>query len=88
MTHLRYDRRLQKRNEGFAWGRTIDKVKGGHVLVYRLFRRDLRGALHISTLSFSLTAHRRHIALQLLNARRQLRDRVKKIDHQAWGVST
>jgi len=44
--------------------------------------------LHISTLSFSLTDHRRHIALQLLNALRQLFGRVKKIDRQAWGVST
>ena len=40
-----------------------------------MFRRDLRGALHISTLSFSLTDHRRHIALQLLIARRQLREK-------------
>lgn len=39
MTHHRYDRRLPKRTEGFAWGRSIDKVLGGHVLTYRLFRR-------------------------------------------------
>lgn len=43
MTHHRYDRRLPKRTEGFAWARTIDKVMGSHVLVYRLFRRNLGG---------------------------------------------
>jgi hypothetical protein len=81
MTHHRYDRRLPKRTEGFAWGRSIDKVMGGHALTYRLFRRDLRGALHISTLQFSLTDHRRHIALQLLIARRDLRERVDRIGY-------
>lgn len=81
MTHHRYDRRLPKRTEGFAWGRTIDKVMGGHALTYRLFRRDLRGALHISTLQFSLSDHRRHIALQLLIARRQLREKVDAIGY-------
>lgn len=81
MTHHRYDRRTPKRTEGFAWGRSIDKVMGGHALTYRLFRRDLRGALHISTLSFSLTDHRRHIALQLLIARRQLREKVDAIGY-------
>lgn len=45
MTHHRYDRRQPKRTEGFAWGRSIDKVLGGHVLTYRLFRRDLAGHL-------------------------------------------
>ena len=76
MTHHRYDRRLPKRTEGFAWGRSIDKVLGGHVLTYRLFRRDLAGKLHIETRTFQLNDHRRHIALQLLIARRQLRERV------------
>ncbi|HHA2418160.1 TPA: hypothetical protein ACOEBG_000392 [Stenotrophomonas maltophilia] len=88
MTHHRCDRRLPKRTDGFARGRSIDKVLGGHVLTYRLFRRDLAGKLHIETRTFQLTDHRRHIALQLLNSRRQLFGRVKKIDHQAWGVST
>lgn len=52
---------------------------GGRALTYRLFRRDLRGALHISTLWFSLTDHGRHIALRLLIARRQLREKVDAI---------
>ncbi|MDH7548231.1 MULTISPECIES: hypothetical protein [Stenotrophomonas] len=81
MTHHRYDRRTPKRTEGFAWGRAIDKVMGGHVLIYRLFRRDLKGALHIETRAFSLTDHRRHIALQLLIARRQLREKVDAIGY-------
>ena len=81
MTHHRYDRRLPKRTEGFAWGRSIDKVLGGHVLTYRLFRRDLGGKLHIETRTFQLTDHRRHIALQLLIARRVLRERVDAIGY-------
>lgn len=81
MTHHRYDRRLPKRTEGFAWGRSIDKVLGGHVLTYRLFRRDLRGALHISTLQFALTDHRAHIALQLRKARNELAAKVDAIGY-------
>lgn len=76
MTHHRYDRRTPKRTEGFAWGRTVDKAMGGHALTYPLFRRDLRGTLHIITLQFSLSDHRRHFALQLPIARRQLREEV------------
>lgn len=54
---------------------------GGHVLTYRLFRRDLAGKLHIETRTFQLTDHRRHIALQLLIAGRQLRERVDSIGY-------
>ncbi|WP_223495884.1 hypothetical protein [Stenotrophomonas indicatrix] len=81
MTKTHCNGRLPKRTEGFAWGRAIDKVMGGHVLIYRLFRRDLKGALHIETRAFSLTDHRRHIALQLLIARRQLREKVDAIGY-------
>jgi len=81
MTHHRYDRRLPKRNEGFAWGRSIDKVLGGHVLTYRLFRRDLAGKLHIETRTFKLTDHRRFIGMELLKARRVLRERVDAIGY-------
>ncbi|HIB8542085.1 TPA: hypothetical protein ACWX5B_000500 [Stenotrophomonas maltophilia] len=81
MTKTHCNRRLPKRTEGFAWGRTIDKVLGGHVLTYRLFRRDLAGKLLIETRTFQLNDHRRHIALQLLIARRQLRERVDAIGY-------
>lgn len=81
MTHHRYDRRLPKRTEGFAWGRSIDKVLGGHVLTYRLFRRDLAGKLHIETRTFQLNDHRRFIAMELLKARRVLRERVDRIGY-------
>ncbi|HDS1100508.1 MULTISPECIES: hypothetical protein [Stenotrophomonas] len=81
MSHHRYDRRLPKRTEGFAWGRSIDKVLGGHVLTYRLFRRDLAGKLHIETRTFKLTDHRRFIAMELLKARRVLRARVDAIGY-------
>lgn len=88
MTHHRYDRRLPKRTEGFAWGRSIDKVLGGHVLTYRLFRRDLAGKLHIETRTFQLNDHRRHIALQLLIARLQLRKNVHDVDLVALEVAS
>lgn len=78
---VRYPRRTPKRTTGFSWGRTIDRVMGGHVLVYRLFRRDLKGALHIELREFALHDHRRHIALQLLKARQVLRDRVDAIGY-------
>ncbi|WP_414555736.1 hypothetical protein [Stenotrophomonas forensis] len=81
MTHRCYDRRLPKRTEGFAWGRSIDKVLGGHVLTYRLFRRDLAGKLHIETRTFKLTDHRRFIGMELLKARRVLRERVDAIGY-------
>lgn len=81
MTHHRYDRRLPKRTEGFAWGRSIDKVLGGHVLTYRLFRRDLAGKLHISMRQFALTEHRRFIAMALRQMRKDLAAKVDAIGY-------
>lgn len=81
MTYHRYDRRLPKRTEGFAWGRTIDKVLGGHVLTYRLFRRDLKGALHISMRQFALNEHRRFIAMALRQMRKDLAAKVDAIGY-------
>ena len=81
MTDHRYDRRLPKRTEGFAWGRSIDKVLGGHVLTYRLFRRDLRGALHISMRQFALTDHRRFIAMALRQMRKDLAAKVEDLGY-------
>ncbi|MBE5272148.1 hypothetical protein [Stenotrophomonas sp. B2] len=81
MTHHRYDRRLPKRTEGFAWGRSIDRVMGGHVLTYRLFRRDLKGALHISMRQFALTEHRRFIAMALRQMRKDLAAKVDAIGY-------
>lgn len=81
MTPHRYDRRLPKRTEGFAWGRSIDRVMGGHVLTYRLFRRDLKGALHISMRQFALTEHRRFIAMALRQMRKDLAVKVDAIGY-------
>lgn len=81
MTNIRYDRRLPKRTEGFAWGRSIDRVMGGHVLTYRLFRRDLKGALHISMRQFALTDHRRFIAMALRQMRKDLAAKVDAIGY-------
>lgn len=88
MTHHRYERRTPKRTEGFAWGRTIDKVMGGHALTYRLFLRDMAGKLHIHTRTFQLIDHRRHIALQLLIARLQLCKNVHDLDLVALEVAS
>ncbi len=81
MTHHRYDRRMPKRSDGFSWGRSIDKVMGGHVLTYRLFRRDLKGALHISMRQFALTDHRRFIAMSLRQMRKDLAAKVDAIGY-------
>lgn len=81
MTDVHYDRRLPKRTESFAWGRSIDRVMGGHVLTYRLFRRDLKGALHISMRQFALTDHRRFIAMALRQMRKDLAAKVDAIGY-------
>ncbi len=51
---------------------------------YRLFRRDHRGALHMSVFDFSLDKPRGEMAVTLLRARHALRDRVDEIDLQQW----
>ena len=53
----------------------------GALLIYNLFRRDLRGALHQKTLQYQATvASRKTIADDLWRARKELRDRVDEID--------
>lgn len=83
MTHHRYDRRLPKRTEGFAWGRfpTVD----GSAITWRLYRRDHCRALHTHTLTFFAHEGRAVIAGHLRRARRYLRDKVDDIDLVAMG---
>lgn len=68
----------------FAWGRV--PLKGAGTVVYRLFRRDHRGALHTTILHFYPRDTRHEIALALRQACHQLRDRVDEIDLAAMGV--
>lgn len=78
-THL--TRRTPRKNGGFSWG-SFPMGDGGPVC-YRLFRRDHRGALHMSVFDFSLDKPRGEMAVTLRRARHALRDRVDEIDLQA-----
>lgn len=79
-THL--TRRTPRKNGGFSWGR-FPMGEAGPVC-YRLFRRDHRGALHMSVFDFSQDRPRSEIAATLRRARHALRDRVDEIDLQQW----
>ncbi|MDT3468653.1 hypothetical protein [Stenotrophomonas maltophilia] len=87
MTHHRYDRRLPKRTEGFAWGRSINKVLGGPVLTWRLYRRDHRRTLLMHVLTYFAHEDRAVIAGHLRRARRHLRDKVGDLDLVAIEVA-
>ncbi|QDL27893.1 hypothetical protein [Stenotrophomonas maltophilia] len=87
MTHHRYDRRVLTRTEGFALGRSIDKVLGGHVLTYSLYRRDHRRVLHMHVQTFFAHEDRAVIAGHLRRAHRYLRDKVEDIDLVALGMA-
>ncbi|PPU15847.1 hypothetical protein XacyCFBP2565_08615 [Xanthomonas arboricola pv. corylina] len=78
-------RRAPKRKRGLCWGRTPDE--SGSVVTWQLFRRDHRGAIHMSTLQFTYAEPRAYIAQRLRDARRILRDRVDEIDLAAMGVA-
>ncbi|MFB8927087.1 hypothetical protein QSH46_013320 [Xanthomonas arboricola pv. juglandis] len=78
-------RRAPKRKRGLCWGRTPDDSTS--VVTWQLFRRDHRGAIHMSTLQFTYAEPRAYIAQRLRNARRKLRDRVDEIDLAAMGVT-
>lgn len=71
-------RRAPKKQGGFSWGRFPDKPSG--LVMYRLFRRDHTGAVHLHGLNFNPRDSRREIALALRAARHSLRDRVDEID--------
>lgn len=78
--------RAPQRNGGFSWGRFPMGETG--TVTYRLFRRDHKGALHMSILNFYPARDRRaDIALALRHACHQLRDRVDEIDLAAMGVA-
>jgi len=78
-------RRAPKRNGGFSWGRYPMGDSG--VIAYRLFRRDLTGAVHFEGLDFYPQDKRRDVALALRAACHRLRDRVDELDLRALGVA-
>ena len=84
--HLRG--RAPKKTGGFCWGRTI--IDG--VVVYRLFRRDQRGATHYFTRVYTPEelardrCIRARIAHEVHQARRLLRDQVDTVDLALMGV--
>lgn len=78
-------RRAQKKNGGFSWGRFPMGDTG--ITAYRLFRRDLTGAVHIENLHFYPQDQRRAVALALRAACHRLRDRVDEIDLATMGVT-
>jgi len=85
MTHAHTtSRRLPRKSCGFSWGRL--PMRDG-IVIYRLFRRDCRGGLHMLAVQFIIGEDRRYLARRLLDARRQLRDHVDAIDLQAMGVA-
>lgn len=78
-------RRAPKRNGGFSWGRYPMGDTG--VVAYRLFRRDLAGALHYEGLDFYPKDSRRDVAIALRAACHRLRDRVDELDLASLGVA-
>ncbi len=70
-------RKLPTHRGVFSYSRI--PVPGGGV-VYRLFRRDQRGALHAETRNFHPDCTRHFIARELNIARHQLRNNVDDVD--------
>lgn len=62
----------------FSWSRSLTEIG----VVYRLFRRDLHGALHMQTLSALASEPRQVVAAALRIVKRSLRDQVDEIDLQ------
>lgn len=77
----RFARRAPKRNQGLSWGRF--PTDDGSAVVYRIFRRELSGKLHMEARTFFTGTEPAHIAKVLRSLKRQLRDRVDEIDLEA-----
>lgn len=80
--------RPKKRPAGrgsFSWGR--EPAQDGAVVIYRLFRKDQRRALHVEMHTFGRDWPRRAIAARLRTMRHALRDRVDEIDLALMGVT-
>lgn len=69
----------------FSYARIVDH---SGLVMFRLCRRDIRGALHFEQRAFALdVTDRRHIADWLCRTRHQLRDQVDEIDLSILGVT-
>ena len=77
----RFTRRAPKRNQGQSWGRF--PTDDGSAVVYRIFRRELSGKLHMEARTFFTDTDPKYIANILRLVKRQLRDRVDEIDLEA-----
>ena len=80
--HLRG--RAPKKTGGFSWGRSLS---AGGLVMWRLFRRDQRGALHMKQITPRSEWSRAAIATELNRARHALRDQVDTVDLELMGVS-
>lgn len=81
MARNRFTRRAPKRNQGQSWGRFPSE--NGSAVVYRIFRRELSGKLHMEARTFFTGREPAHIAKVLHSLKRRLRDRVDEIDLEA-----
>ncbi|MFK2876946.1 hypothetical protein [Rhodanobacter hydrolyticus] len=79
-----HSRKLPAHRGTFSYAR-VPMDDGG--VAYRLFRRDMRRALHAELCNFHPDCDRRLIAQQLRKARHRLRETVDDIDLQILGVT-
>ena len=86
-THL--NRRPPTQNGGFSWGRFPMPNQAGTAprVIYRHFRRDHTGLLHMDELKFFEGESRSEIAKAARDQRHKLRDRVDEIDLAAMGIA-
>jgi hypothetical protein len=84
MAKRSFTRKLPAHRGTFSYAR-IPQDGGG--VTYRLFRRDMRRALHAELCTFHPDCDRRLIAQHLRTARRQLRDTVDEIDLEFLGAT-
>lgn len=77
-----YTRKLPAHRGTFSYARI--PMDGG--VTYRLFRRDMRRALHARLLNFHPECDRQRIARELRIERRRLRETVDEIDLEIMGV--
>ena len=76
--------RPPKKSDGFSWAR-VPTASGG--VTYRLYRCDMKGALHAEVLRFPAGESRQQIQAVLRTARHKLRDSVDDIDLHFLGVA-
>lgn len=83
-----FTRKLPAHHGCFSYARFPHQDTTGSFsgVIYRLFRRDQRGALHAETRNFHPDCSRRFIAVELNVARHQLRNTVDEIDLALMGV--